>query len=169
MFDGKIMIPGVTRSAIPRSRALVATSTIRRKSLRHHRNRCVFPSSSSTSSFLLACSKKPRQSRSFRYTALIPFDSGMRLFRISFFSTASFSWRLYGRQPVQVGWPEARIASWSVLLRNKIIPCIICKQFYLTAYVILSITTQNNSSYLCQCMRLLFFCHVTYKQNLILI
>lgn len=102
-------IPGVTRSAMPRSRALVATSAIRRKSLRHHRNRCLFSSSSSSSSsssassFLPACSKMPRQSRSFRYTAPIPSTSGMRRFRLSFFSIASFSWRLYGRQPVQVG------------------------------------------------------------------
>lgn len=120
-----IHIPGVTRSAMPRSRALVATSAIRRKSLRHHRNRCLFPlsspssSSSSASSFLPACSKRPRQSRSFRYTAPIPSDSGMRRFRLSFSSTVSFSWRLYGRQPVQVGWPEERIASWSVPLRGN--------------------------------------------------
>lgn len=98
-------LPGVTRSAMPRSRALVATSTIRRKPLRHHRNRCLFSSSSSSaSSFLLACSKRPRQSRSFRYTAPISSDSGMRCFRVSSFSTASLSWRLYDRrQLVQVG------------------------------------------------------------------
>lgn len=118
-------IPGVTRSAMPRSRALVATSAIRRKSLRHHRNRCLLPSSSpssSVSSFLPARSKRPRQSRSFRYTEPIPSDSDMRRFRLSSFSTASFSWRLYGRQPVQVGWPEARIASWSVPLRREVLP-----------------------------------------------
>lgn len=127
-------LPGVTRSAMPRSRALVATSTIRRKPLRHHRNRCLFSSSSSSaSSFLLACSKRPRQSRSFRYTAPISSDSGMRRFRVSFFSTASLSWRLYDRrQPVQVGWPEARIASWSVLLSGSR-SLTIYKRFYLPA------------------------------------
>lgn len=120
-YGGKKYLPGVTRSAMPRSRALVATSTIRRKPLRHHRNRCLFSSSSSSaSSFLLACSKRPRQSRSFRYTAPISSDSGMRRFRVPFFSTASLSWRPYDRrQLVQVGWPEARIASWSVLLSES--------------------------------------------------
>lgn len=90
-------VPGVTKSTIPRSRVLVATSAIHRISLRHHRNRCLFPlTPSSFSAVLIGLAT---ESRSFPITPDPPFEH-LEPFSCSF---PSFACRLHGREPVHVG------------------------------------------------------------------
>lgn len=97
-------VPGVTKSTIPRSRVLVATSASHRKSLRNHRSRRLFrlPSSSSSPS---APSNLPTENRSFPYKESITLFSlfSVHLEPLLFSSFSSFSCCLYDRELVQVG------------------------------------------------------------------
>ena len=121
-------VPGVTKSTIPRSRVLVATSAIHRISLRHQRNRCLFPLT--PSSFSAALIGLATESRSFPITPDPPFEH-LEPFSCPF---PSFACRLHGREPVHVGWPEARAACKSTLPEKRIYPAL--ERFRCSLYVL---------------------------------
>lgn len=99
---------------MPRRRVLVATSAIHRKSPRRHRSRCLFPllpsflPSWSAPKILAPRADEPITPDPPLHHLLHPPSPS---------SPSSFlpSCRLHVRQPVHVGWPEARVACNSTL------------------------------------------------------
>ena len=113
----------MTKRTIPRSRILVATSAIHRKSLRHHRSRCLLPLTPFSFSASVSIDL-PTKSRSFPNSEPITPDPPFEHLEPFSCPFSSFACRLHGREPVHVGWPEARVACKSTLPEKRIYPAL---------------------------------------------
>lgn len=95
-------VPGVTKRTTPRSRILVATSAIHRKSLRHHRSRCLLPLTPFSFSAAVSIGL-PTKSRRFPNSEPITPDPPFEHLEPFSCPFSSFACRLHAREPVHVG------------------------------------------------------------------